>query len=256
MSSGAEGTSADEVVYALRPGLGAEPSTISWPAGPHYFDLTGSQGAVAWVRYRIWAADWHTRALKSVAGTDGNYDRLLGIEMALDGALNNLSGAFDAAVGLLIRGAEEALHVPEPKQLQVHRYSWRAARDLLAKPAIGTTERGTSKDSVWRVILDVDNALAGESDTTPVGWLAQLRRWRNQVAHQDTLARIHSADRPGRVRAFGDRTDGAFHYLATACDDVHELTSSMVSLAVELGAREVTAGWQRRPWRDEPSTGP
>jgi len=221
---------------------------VPWPAGPHYFDLTGSEGTVAWVRYRVWAADWYANTLRSIVGPDGNYDRLVGIEMALDGALNSLSGAFDAGTAFLIQGAETALDLDESDRLPVHWYSWMNARDLLSMPAIGTDPDGTSNDDVWRVILDIDTALAGEGDPTPSGWLAQLRRLRNQVAHQDTLARHHVAGGPSTVRAFGGRNVDAFTYLARACDQVHDLTEQMVSLAIRLGAREVHAAWERPRW--------
>jgi hypothetical protein len=181
------------------PGTGVAPSPVAWPAGPHYFDLTGSDGAVAWVRYRVWAGDWYARTLRSLAGQDGNYDRFVGVEMALDGALNSLSSAFDAGTSLLIRGAESVLKLEEADRLPDHRYSWKSARDLLKRPELGTDPDGTSNDEVWRVILDVDNALAGERDETPTGWLSQLRRLRNQVAHQDTLARHHTTDGPSTL---------------------------------------------------------
>jgi len=61
------------------PGTDTTPSDVPWPAGPHYFDLTGSEGAIAWVRYRAWAADWSVRTLQR-----------------LYGAVNSLSSAFDA----------------------------------------------------------------------------------------------------------------------------------------------------------------
>jgi hypothetical protein len=152
-------------------------------------------------------ADWYTRTLESVAGPARNYDRLVGVEMALDGALNSLSSAFDAGAALLIKGAENALEFDEPDRLPMRWYSWKNARDLLSKPAIGTDPDGTSNDALWRVILDVDNALAGERDAVPTGWLAQLRRFRNQVAHQDTLARHHNADGPTTVRAWEKEPD-------------------------------------------------
>lgn len=234
--------------HITEPGTGNAPSEVPWPAGPHYFDLTGSDGAVAWVRYRVWAADWYTRTLRSIAGPDGNYDRFVGIEMALDGALNSLSSAFDAGTALLIQGAETALEFNESDRLQVRWYSWRNARDLLMNPAIGTDPDGTSNDGVWRVILDVDNALAGEKDPTPIGWLAQLRRFRNQIAHKDTLARRHNIAGPSTVRALGGGNLDAFTYLARACDQVHDLTEQMVSLAIHLGARETHAGWLRPRW--------
>ena len=52
---------------------------------------------------------------------------------------------------------------------------------------------------------------------------------------------------PSTVRAFGRNVD-AFTYLANACDEVHDLTEQMVSLAIHLGAYELHAGWERPRW--------
>jgi len=54
--------------------------------------------------------------------------------------------------------------VAETDRFPVYWYYWNTARDLLKAPAIGTDAVGTSNESVWRVILDVDSALAGEHD--------------------------------------------------------------------------------------------
>lgn len=234
------------------PGTGSTPSSVLWPEGPHYFDLTGSQGTVAWIRYRVWAADWHTRTLREIAGPDAHYDRFVGIEMALDGALNNLSSAFDAAVGLLIETAENALEVPPDRRRPVHRYNWAAARHLLKQPKIGTDADGTSNTEIWRTILDIDNALAGEADPTPEGWLAQLRRRRNRVAHKDTLARHHHSDGPTTIAGLEAGAD-AFAYLTAACDQIHDLTEPMIALAVRLGAPELAVGWPRPRWDEATS---
>lgn len=231
-----------------RPGTGAAPSSVPWPAGPHYFDLTGSVGAVAWVRYRVWAADWHTRTLRSIADPDGNYDRLVGIEMALDGALNNLSGAFDASMALLIQAAENNLDLDESDRLQVHKYSWKTARDMLSKLTTVAVTDKTTRDAVRQVIVEVDEALEGESDPAPTGWLAQLRRLRNHVAHQETLARHHNIGGPSTVRAFGGQDVDTFVHLAKRCDQIHDLTEQMVSLAIQVGNHEVHAGWERPRW--------
>lgn len=230
----------------FEPGTGAAPSAVPWPTGPHYFDLTGSEGTVAWVWYRVWAADWYTRTLREVAGPERNYDRHLGIEMALDGALNSLSAAFDAGTAMLIQGAESALQIDKP--LPVFRYSWENARTLLTKKDIGTDPDGTPNDRVWRLIIDVDNALDGERNPVPTGWLAVLRRLRNRVAHQDTLARHHNIGGPSSVQAFGGQD--AFDYLAHACDQVSDLTEQMVSLAISLGVHELNTGWERPRWYD------
>jgi hypothetical protein len=195
------------------------------------------------VRYRIWSADWHTRTLKELSGSDGSFGREVGVEMALDGALNSLSSAFDAGVALLIRAVENARDVGVDDRMPVFRYRWEGCRDMLKQDDI-------SNDHVWRLILDVDNAIDGESLPAPSGWLAQLRRLRNRVAHQDSLARHHEIG--GNVRVTGLSIRGqsvdAFAYLADMCDRVHDLTEQMMRVAVLIGARELSTPSNRSYW--------
>lgn len=224
------------------PGAGHTPSQVPWPAGPHYWKLTSSEGGVAWVRYRVWAADWHTRTLQVLGGPNGSFDREVGIEMALDGALNGLSSAFDAGVALLIRAAESARDIDEDDRLPVYRYRWELCRDMLKQPGIAT-------DEVRRLILDVDNAIAGETLPEPIGWLAQLRRLRTRIAHQDSLARHHEiggADVTGL--SIQGRSTNAVTYLAGLCDAVHELTEQMISVAITIGGPETSTPSSRTPW--------
>ncbi len=212
---------------AAEPGTGQTPSGVQWPAGPHYFDLTGSEGGVAWVRYRVWSADWHTRTLKELGGPHGSFDRDVGIEMALDGALNGLSSAFDVDV---------------EDQLPVFRYRWESCRDMLKQKDI-------ANDDVWRLILDVESAIDGETLPEPNGWLAQLRRLRNRAAHQDSLARHHEVgdDHVTGLSIRGQSID-AFTYLAGLCDQVHDLTEQMIRVAISVGAPETSSIWNRTRW--------
>ena len=222
------------------PGTGQVPSEVRWPAGPHYFDLTGSEGAVAWVRYRVWSADWHTRTLRELGGPQGSFDREVGIEMALDGALNSLSGAFDAGVALLIRAVENAREVGADDRLPVFRYRWDRCRDMLKQADV-------ANDNVWHLILDIDTAIDGETLPKPSGWLAQLRRLRNRAAHQDSVARHHEAGSVTGLSIQGQGTD-AFTYLAGMCDQVHELTEQMIQVAIHIGAPEASTTWDRTRW--------
>jgi hypothetical protein len=227
---------------AEAPGTGQTSSAVPWPAGPHYWNLTRSDGGVAWVRYRIWSADWHTRTMEELSEPHGSFDREVGIEMALDGALNGLSSAFDAGVTLLIRAVETARDLDIDDRMSVHLYNWERCRDMLR-------QAGIANEDVWRLILDVDNALAGESQAFPDGWLAQLRRLRNRVAHQDSLARIHEV---GGINVTGlsirgQRVD-AFEFLASLCDRVYDLSEQMIEVAVAIGARETLTPWNRARW--------
>ncbi|KAA1395118.1 hypothetical protein [Aeromicrobium ginsengisoli] len=225
---------------AAAPGTGQTSSDVRWPAGPHYFDLTDSDGGVAWIRYRVWSADWHTRALIELGGTEGSFDRMVGIEMALDGALNSLSSAFDAGITLLIRAVEEARDVSVDNRLPVFRYRWERCRDMLKQSDI-------ANDSVWRLILEIDAAIEGETHLEPAGWLAQLRRLRNRAAHQDSLSRHHEAGKVTGLVIQGQRTD-ASTYLAGMCDRLHDLTEHMIRIAISIGAHETSSVWNRDRW--------
>lgn len=226
----------------MPPGTGQEPSELRWPAGPHYWDLTGSEGRAAWIRYRIWSADWHTRALGELGGPQGSFDRDVGIEMALDGVLNNLSGAFDAGVALLIGATEFVRDVATDDRVPVFKYRWELCRDML-------TQSDVANDDVWRLILDIDTAVEGETWPEPTGWLARLRRLRNRVAHQDSLARHHDIGGPGVTGLIIEgRSMDAFTYLGQACDQTHELTEQMIRVAISIGATETFTAWGREPW--------
>lgn len=231
---------------ARPPGTGHTRSGIAWPRGPHYFELTGSEGSIAWMRYRVWSADWHVRTLHELADADASLDRHVGVEMALDGVLNGLSSAFDAGVGLLIRTAEELLEVPSEKRLRSFEYRWSRCRDLLKQPSIAQDGR---YDTVWRLILDVENALDGEKSDRPLGWLAQLRRLRNRVAHQDGLSRAHNIGGTEATRLIFNNVEvDAPAHLAASCDRMFDLTEQMITLGLALGLQDASTQWDRGRW--------
>lgn len=202
---------------------------------------------MAWVRYRVWAADWHTRTLRDLGGPEGSFDRLLGVEMALDGALNGLSSAFDASVALLIAAAEKALDVEPELKLRVHLFSWEKCRALLVQPAVAS-------DTTWKAVLDADAAMEGWNWDEPVGWLARLRRMRNVVAHRESLARHHSLEvsdgQAGQVsRVYLDgRQEDAFAYLARHCDRVADLTETLIAAGLDIDPSQVRTTWNRERW--------
>jgi hypothetical protein len=164
--------------------------------------------------------------------------------MALDGALNSLSSAFDAGVALLIQAVEAGREVDEQDRLPDHRYNWSQFRAML-------TQSDIARDVVRRLIVNIDEALDGEATSQPKGWMARLRRLRNRVAHQSSLARMHeigsSVQGLTGLLIDGERVD-AFVYLANQCDRVHELTEQMIHVAISIGAHEVSTTWNRAPW--------
>lgn len=119
------------------------------------------------------------------------------------------------SAALLTRAVEDA---------PVYRYKWERCRDMLKQPEV-------ANDVVWRLILDVDGVIDGESLPEPIGWMALVRRLRNRVAHLDSLARHHEVGSEHDVTCLsihGQSTD-AFTYLADVCDRVHDLTEQVDS---------------------------
>jgi len=92
----------------------------------------------AWVRYKLRSAEWYIQALELV-GEEVGFDRYVGVEMALDGALASLCGAFDAAVGGLIHASEEYQSKQGMTQRRTsinrvapHKYNWPCVASLLS----------------------------------------------------------------------------------------------------------------------------
>ncbi|WP_432882544.1 hypothetical protein ACQPYH_39760 [Kribbella sp. CA-245084] len=200
---------------------------IEWPTAHRYANLVGGEGLGAWIRYKVWSADWYIDTLDRVGAQLGeDYDRYIGVEMALDGALAALCGAFDAAVGGIISEAEEFLNVS--KATPVHRYSWDTCRPLLKKLP------ETCLPPPRALIETVDSALEGKSSPEPIGWLAVLQRLRNRAIHQNSLRRHIYGSTTGR--GLGTKItvlDAATHpvsYLRDAADNMYALVNDMISV--------------------------
>jgi hypothetical protein len=156
-----------------------------WPDGPLYAEWVGANRWRGWMLYKLKSADWYIDRLEDVGERLG-FDRYVGVEMALDGALTALVGAFDAAVGAVIQAAElfEKQHATDcgmtPREpMPARRYDWKHARSrLLVEAAQVGVESAEFRRSV-DLALDRDKR----------GWLVALRDLRNDAIHNDTLAR-------------------------------------------------------------------
>lgn len=240
-------------------------SSVRLPAGPRISTVIGGDmDAAGWVRFRVWSADWYVRALRSMADELGGFDRYVGVEMCIDSALSALSGAFDAAVAVLIsvcedriedaavagaitatgertkagrarveRGVREGSARTEP-----HQYAWQkkrntpGARDLLraAGPSVGA--------EVESLIAAVDEALDTAPGAEPVGWLARLRRIRNTTTHHRSLRREWDTDSLGgyAVGAVDGLGSDPAMVLGRWCDQTSDLTEQMLRVSSTLRA--------------------
>lgn len=226
-------------------------SNVDFPSGPTFTELLDSEGDIAWVRYKVWSADWYTEALSNLVAVLGAYDRYVGVEMAIDGALGALSGAFDASVASLIRSAERFLNTPEAKRTPAHLYKWATFKKLANGTAV------TSYQGVPELISEVDQALAGEKSESPTGWLAVLRRLRNRTTHQTTLPRTWGVADDGASVVIGVSGLPALdplEYLKESCDRVSDITERVLRIANSLAPTSAYTPLARTAWRIRPVT--
>lgn len=222
----------------------ASPSGIRFPDGPTYPEMLGSDERIAWVRFKVWSADWYTRTLGVLGAAHGGYYRHIGIEMALDGALSALSAAFDVSVALVIESAEEERQVSATKPTPPHKYGWNAFQNMVDDPRLATC------NGLSELRDDVNDALKGSNNGEPVGWLAVLRRLRNRATHHHTLPRKWLID--GDAQTLEGVTDMAgldpFEYLKRTCDQVSDLTERILGIANRVGYIGAHTPLERTRW--------
>lgn len=212
-------------------------SSRTWPVGPWVSTWVEGEGTPAWVRYKVRSAHWFIDTLEDIGAQVPGFDRYVGVEMALDGALTALCGAFDAAVGLLIQSSESWLDVkPQPTQ----RYTWHNKKKACSRARL--IEVSKHADELGPRIADlvdvVDAARKGYDAAEPVGWLAKLQRLRNRAVHQNTLSRLHlrnvgSPQPPVACLLTIDGEKGGQHpviYLRLAAENMAKLTEQMIDV--------------------------
>lgn len=166
----------DPLVY--EPVLPARP----WSVGQHILTklpLLSAREETRWTVFKLAAAQWYLDTLKALFVEAGDLDRFLGVEMALDGFLAAASSSFDAAVAALTIAVEEVL--PAEDRTPERRFSWQQCKASAAACSAALSSSGP-----------VNSALEGASEEVPTGWLAVLRRQRNQSTHKTTLSRHFS----------------------------------------------------------------
>lgn len=133
-----------------------------------------------WPDFKLRCADWYINALTALEQKYGELDRLVGVEMALDGALSSLVGAFDSAV----RKAHEAARRVGLATVPARTHKWN--EETLAKIIAEAQARGLV--SPGNDLCGIEAALG--PDTSP-GWLTDLKRARNRSMHMTSLQRNH-----------------------------------------------------------------
>lgn len=202
---------------------------MRWPVGPAVRVGADHEGARAWVEYKRASAHWYLDTLERL-GRDFDFARLLGVEMALDGALAALCGAVDAAQRPVL-AAVWALDGRPPKSPG----SFPRLKDFT--PSLD--ERPEPLGSLGRALTTAE--LWEGDPRAPAGWLAKLRSLRNRATHEDTLARfVHVTVGAEESTATGLSVPGEstgvepVAYLRDAEHRVRELSELLLRVLAEL----------------------
>ncbi len=193
---------------------------VRWPDGPRFEGRAKTKKSHRWVTYKLDAADWYLSTLRRLADDRGDLDRLVGVEMAIDGAIQALCSAFEAAVYVLTFALEKAADTPKDRRTPARHTTWThlAAEATMLNFPLASASRVTS-------------ALAGEHSDSPQGWLAQLLILRHQLARHDLLARHWSVGRTDpatciNVPGAGPRPP--IEYLTATRDLMEELLQTLL----------------------------
>jgi hypothetical protein len=157
----------------------ADPSAIVWPTGPGFDEPIKSKKLKAWAKYKMEAADWYLDTLLAISLQAGRVDRVLGIEMAVEGVIQSLCSAFDVMICALTQSIEKAAGVPADHQTPRHLASWSR---LAAVAKVLDIDLASN--------LSVSAALLGEHSEEPEGPLAQLFLLRSRARVQDLLVDV------------------------------------------------------------------
>jgi hypothetical protein len=163
--------------------LDAEAFSISWPAGPEHDKPIKTRKPRAWAKYKMNAADWYLNALLATSLHGDRLERTVGVEMAIEGVIQSLCGAFEAMIYTLSNSIEKLAGVAAELRTPRHLVTW----GRLA---------GAAKvfDIDLASTLSISSAMLGEDSENPEGSLAQLFVLRRRVALQDLLVDHHRTD--------------------------------------------------------------
>jgi hypothetical protein len=160
----------------------ADSSAILWPAGPGFDRPVKAKKLKAWAKYKMEAADWYLDTLLAMS-LQQRLERVLGVEMAVEGVIQSLCSAFEVMICALTQSIEKAAGVPADHRTPRHLVSWSR---LAAAAKVFDIDLASS--------LSISSALLGEHSENPEGPLAQLLVLRRLAAVQDLLVEAASTN--------------------------------------------------------------
>ena len=194
---------------------------------------SGVGAARARVAFKLDSAVWYIERLEEI-GDEFGFDRLFGVEMALDGALTALCGAVDAAERALLRAVAQG-------------DGWRPVSRDGRPPRRDLTRCDGLVGSAGREL---------EASHKEGAWLRTLRDLRNRAVHESTLARHVSVfiSAEGQLTTVGLSVSGQSQPVAPPeiLRQAYERARSLCGLLLDA-AESVGEDPLRRRWIDRTS---
>lgn len=177
----------------------------------------------SWAVHKLAAAAACVAALDDLAD-EGRIGRVLGVEMAVDGAVASLCAAYEAAVVALTDAIESSADVPADRRTPHHLADWSklaAAAKFFELPLASS--------------MSVSDALIDEHSESPQGWLAQLLVLRRSSSRGDCLVDAPTRDTVA-IAVPGTGPRPVLDYLATSLELMQDLVETMLRDVADLEA--------------------
>jgi hypothetical protein len=215
---------------------------VEWPIGPHYHKQFKAKAREAWPLYKLGTADWYLSTLREISASVKKLDRLLGVEMAIDGALQALCSAFEAALYTLASALELDSRLPGTDRAAEIVSTWRLLSEQANEIGVDLVAAGA--------LLD---ALEANDPEAPTGWLAQLFLLRQRSTQHDLLIRHWVVGREAPVVCIDVPAIGPvppLEYLEESRDRLEMLLKAMLDDHEALHRRRLYATKERRSLAD------
>jgi hypothetical protein len=209
---------------------GAVPFQILWPEGSTGTKKIKSKKPKSRAKFKSAAARWYLEVLRGIEAREGYLARTVEVEMAVDGVVQSICGAVDAAVYALTVGVERILDIPEDRFTPASRANW---SKLSAVARFFEVELASA--------LSLSIALAGEHADRPEGWLAQLRLLVQRSAGEDVLVPGMGDQRSLELDVPGAGVQPTVAFLSRVYDQSEELLETIFHDLDDLRSGRIVA---------------
>ena len=199
------------------PTVEPDSSAILWPTGPSYDRPIKAKKLKAWAKYKMEAADWYLDTLLAMLLQKARLERVLGVEMAVEGVIQSLCSAFEVMICALTQSIEKAAGVPADHRTPRHLVSW-------------------SRLAAAAKVFDIDLATRSPAFVRPPrralrnpGKVPSLSYWFSDAGLTVARSLVEAASSDGGDDELLIDVPGVAHYRSWTISSRHEISSASSS---------------------------